>query len=434
MDKFNTSSSLLINGKRGFKTYFGLLNTFVFLCIFIIVSVTFTVDFLSDNNLKTTVYNIELNNNYTDFYFEYMVAFPEEYKEQVRLLEYDTYYYTINNKECKDEQFKKFSNVTIDETLFYLCNELTQPNRAYDLYYRLVDCHTLNINPEFWMARDETCKKNLTNNSNFFPQLWARYPYFNESRPEEGLKYNLINLKSKIYDFDYFTVNLQSLKLDQDYFTKIYKKYFFITPETYSKGEDRRNLFNFEFEVNNYLEKVVDKPKIPELLLKISGIMGIIQIILSYLSNYYCKFAFKKFIFNESFDEQDCLEVNQLYSAKYPSMVDAIYKKGNGIKNLTKILCFRNFLSKSLGIPFKEESIYNFIENVLNRKISLENIISRTLTMNMEGEKNNLQMNLFYKTSLHREFLFLKELIFFPKVNLFCSIKKKKFQLFMERA
>jgi hypothetical protein len=310
--------------------------------------------------------------------------------------------------------------------LFYICNEITKPNRAYDLYYRLVDCHTLNINPEFWMARDETCKQKFTNDSNFLPQLWARYPYFNESRPEEGLKYNLINLKSKIFDYDYFTINFQLLKLDQDYFTKSYKKYFFITPENYSKGEDRSNLYTFEFNVNNYSAKVVDNPKIPELLLKISGIMGIIQIILSYLSNYYCKFAFKKFIFNESFDEKDCLEVNQLYSAKYPSLVDAIYKKENGIKNLNNILCFRNFLSKSLGIPFKEESIYNFIENVLNRKISLENIISRSLTMNMEGEKNNLQMNSFYKTSLHMEISFFERIDIFSKSKSILFDKSEK--------
>jgi hypothetical protein len=328
MDKFNTSSCLLINGKRGFKTYFGLLSTFVFLCIFIIVSVTFTVDFLSNNNLQTRIYNIEFNNNFTDFYFEYMFAYPNEYKKQVRLLEYDTYYYTINNKECNEEQLRRFSNLTIDKTLFYLCNELTKPNRAFDMYYRLVDCQTLNKNPEFWMARDKTCNQNLTNNSNFFPELWARYPYFNESHPEEGLKYNLINLKSKIFDYDAFMINFQSLKLDQNYFTKLYKNYFFITPDSYSKGEDESSLYSFEFNLNNYLEKVVDKPKIPELLLKISGIMSIIFIILSYTSNFYTKFAFKKIIFNSNFDEKDCLEINQLYSGKYPSHVDAIYKKG----------------------------------------------------------------------------------------------------------
>jgi hypothetical protein len=426
MDKFIKSPNLPIHLGRGLKTHFGIFISFLYIILFFVISFTFTKNFFSKENEKTKIFNIELNKNYTNFFFAYMISFPKMFQNNVRLLEYDTYYFTINNKECSESQIKSFTNESKDSDSVYICNEFSRPNNAYDFLYHVVDCFSLNSEPGYWMARDNTCNQNFTSESLFQPLVWMRYPYFNESRPEEDLVETIVHLKPNQSDFDYYLVNLQSLKLDQDYFRNIYKDYFFITPVNYLK-QKYQSLYSFEMEIYSHIGKVVDKSKIPDLLIKISGLMGLFYIILFWINHIYTRFALKKYIFNNMFEEKDFVKIMQIFNSKFLKTInneEIIKIKNYDLKIIKGKLCFKNYIWNSLGLPFKDKDMYNVLNYFINSKMSLENFIKYK-----HFEKNISKSNLTQyssRTLLNMESSILDRIDIFSKSRSILFNRKEK--------
>jgi hypothetical protein len=314
MDFFMRNSNLPIQNKRNLKTYFGTILTAILTGCIISITSIYTYNFFEDEKFLTKIYNLELSSkNNGNFYLGYMISFSRKLQNAVRLLEWDSYYYKINPKECTKEQFDKFSNETRLEDLVYLCNEYDKPNSAYDLWNSFINCSTLQTTEDFYMAQDGTCNEYTYKKEDFKPQLWFRHYYYNESLKENNFGPKVTKLSSNIYDYDYFYMNMQTLKLDKGYFSKFYDSFFFTSILNYQKYQSNM-LYAFEFEFINNIVKEKDKPKIPDLLIAISGLVKVIYIILFTINSLFATFSYQKYVLSYLFENENIENIAKKYA------------------------------------------------------------------------------------------------------------------------
>lgn len=383
LDIFSKNKIQFTNLNSAFKTRIGGVLTIIQV-IFSIIIIVILGKRKFENKINAYYGNFQ---NFKDYEYKFLIKYPKKFVPHFHWIDDYPLQLSTSVNLCSNEEYSNFYNNTKkDEDFEYFCK--TSYNNVTEYSY-LVNCTDITYDPALMDIADKVgCDYELTNliidYSDYKGEYWISYKSYNES-----LVLDEVDEVKVRYDFTFDTNNYADLRsnmkiiyLNTNIFIDDLKMLYANNLEFDIFGAD---YFKFSLVVLQSL--VVDLKqtvyeKLDERLIIILSTLGILNVIFSLMANYFTEFYFQIHVLETCFQSEEYIEINEALNLKSRIKNNGDLDKSNSQEYLENIKEQVFHLTNYIIKNYTNNKDYEYVENLINDKISLERMLGCELPTN----------------------------------------------------